>query len=342
MMRPNVSLFLIIFALTPNLTRVAVADNNTNSAHQTVELTYNAPWTKYCLTGKDTIAGKVCFTGKYGRLKSGMPVVSAVVIEPEGKPSILRVTLPLGMQLVHGTRIILDSNPPQQSPYVICFKNGCMSDYKVTPENIAAMKRAQNLVVQAINSNGAPLTLPLPLAEFAKAYDGPPTGQTVSQPAQILDQTNASASLTSGTANGERNSYASNEIANRQVIRMENNFGVYSVPVRFNDTITINAVVDSGAADVSIPADLVLTLMRAKTVLQEDFLGKQTYVLADGSEVPSQQFRLRSLKVGAKTIENVVAVVATSTDAPILLGQSFLSKFKSWSIDNEQHTLILR
>jgi hypothetical protein len=30
-------------------------------------------------------------------------------------------------------------------------------------------------VVQAINSNGAPLTLPLPLAEFAKAYDGPPT-----------------------------------------------------------------------------------------------------------------------------------------------------------------------
>jgi hypothetical protein len=29
--------------------------------------------------------------------------------------------------------------------------------------------------VQAINSNGAPLTLPLPLAEFAKAYDGPPT-----------------------------------------------------------------------------------------------------------------------------------------------------------------------
>jgi hypothetical protein len=29
-------------------------------------------------------------------------------------------------------------------------------------------------VVQAINANGA-VTLPLPLAEFAKAYDGPPT-----------------------------------------------------------------------------------------------------------------------------------------------------------------------
>ena len=42
------------------------------------------------------------------------------------------------------------------------------------------MKKGQNLVVQAINSNGAPLTLPLPLAgEFAKAYDGPPTDPKV-------------------------------------------------------------------------------------------------------------------------------------------------------------------
>jgi hypothetical protein len=80
------------------------------------------------------------------------------------------------MQLIHGTRVIVDSNPPQQSPYVICFQNGCMSDYEATPELIASLKKGQNLVVQAINSNGAPLTLPLPLAgEFAKAYDGPPT-----------------------------------------------------------------------------------------------------------------------------------------------------------------------
>jgi Invasion associated locus B (IalB) protein len=45
----------------------------------------------------------------------------------------------------------------------------------VTPELLANLKKGQNLVVQAINSNGAPLTLPLPLADFAKAYDGPPT-----------------------------------------------------------------------------------------------------------------------------------------------------------------------
>jgi invasion protein IalB len=147
---------------------------------QQVQLIY-APWTKFCLKGQEANAKQVCFTGKDGRIESGQPVIAAVIIEPEGEPKkILRVTLPLGMQLVHGTRVIVDSNAPQQSPYVICFQNGCMSDYEATPELIANLKKGQNLVVQAINSNGAPLTLPLPLAgEFAKAYDGPPTDPKV-------------------------------------------------------------------------------------------------------------------------------------------------------------------
>src|SRR6202046_1584071 len=146
---------------------------------QQIQLIY-APWTKFCLKGQDANAKQVCFTGKDGRIESGQPVIAAVIIEPEGEPKkILRVTLPLGMQLVHGTRVIVDGNPPVQAPYVICFQNGCMSDYDVTPELLANMKKGQNLVVQAINSNGQPLTLPLPLAEFAKAYDGPPTDPKV-------------------------------------------------------------------------------------------------------------------------------------------------------------------
>jgi len=146
---------------------------------QQIQLIY-APWTKFCLKGQDAAAKQVCFTGKDGRIESGQPVIAAVIIEPEGEPKkILRVTLPLGMQLIHGTRVIVDGNTPLQSPYVICFANGCMSDYDVTPELLANMKKGKNLVVQAINSNGAPLTLPLPLEEngssFAKAFDGPPT-----------------------------------------------------------------------------------------------------------------------------------------------------------------------
>jgi len=153
-------------------------------ADQQVQLIY-APWTKFCLKGQDASAKQVCFTGKDGRIESGQPVVAAVVIEPEGETKkILRVTLPLGMLLVHGTRVIIDSNPPAQSPYVICFQNGCMSDYEVTPELLANMKKGQNLVVQAISSNNQPITLPLPLSDFAKAYDGPPTDPKVFEETQ--------------------------------------------------------------------------------------------------------------------------------------------------------------
>jgi invasion protein IalB len=153
----------------------AAAPAAAQPADQQVQLIY-APWTKFCLKGQDANAKQVCFTGKDGRIESGQPVVAAVIIEPEGEPKkILRVTLPLGMLLVHGTRIIVDQNTPAQAPYVICFQNGCMSDYEVTPELLANMKKGQNLVIQAISSNQQPVTLPLPLGDFAKAFDGPPT-----------------------------------------------------------------------------------------------------------------------------------------------------------------------
>ena len=146
---------------------------------QQVQLIYS-PWTKFCLKGEGADAKQVCFTGKDARIESGMPVVAAVLIEPEGEPKkILRVTLPLGMQLVHGTRVIVDQNQPMTAPYVICFTNGCMADYDASGDLIPKMKTGQGLVVQAINSTGQPISLVLPLQDFAKAYDGPPTDPKV-------------------------------------------------------------------------------------------------------------------------------------------------------------------
>jgi invasion protein IalB len=144
-----------------------------------VQLIYS-PWTKFCLKGQEADAKQVCFTGKDARIESGMPVVAAVLIEPENEPKkILRVTLPLGMQLVHGTRVIIDQSQPMTAPYVICFTNGCMADYEANAEMIGKMKKGQGLVVQAINSTGQPISLVLPLGDFGKAYDGPPTDPKV-------------------------------------------------------------------------------------------------------------------------------------------------------------------
>lgn len=148
-----------------------------------VQLIYS-PWTKFCLKPTDpnapANAKQVCFTGKDARLESGMPVVAAVLIEPEGEPKkVLRITLPLGMQLVHGTRVIVDQGQPSTGPYVICFTNGCMADYEANADLVGKLKKGQQLAVQAINGNGQPVNLVLPLSDFAKAYDGPPTDPKV-------------------------------------------------------------------------------------------------------------------------------------------------------------------
>ncbi len=163
----------------PEAQQQAPAPQAGGEQQQQPQLIYS-PWTKFCLKGQDANAKQVCFTGKDARIESGMPVVAAVIIEPEGEPKkILRVTLPLGMQLVHGTRVIVDQNQPMTAPYVICFTNGCMADYDVSADLLGKMKKGQGLVVQAINSTGQPISLILPLADFAKAYDGPPTDPKV-------------------------------------------------------------------------------------------------------------------------------------------------------------------
>jgi invasion protein IalB len=142
-------------------------------------LTYS-PWTKVCLKGQEANAQQVCFTGKEGRIDTGMLVIGAVLIEPEGATAkTLRITLPLGMQLPQGTRAIVDQGQPMTAPYMICFPNGCMADYEASGELIAKLKKGQSLVVQGINSQGHAVSLPLPLPDFANAYDGPPTDPKV-------------------------------------------------------------------------------------------------------------------------------------------------------------------
>jgi hypothetical protein len=114
----------------------------------------------------------------------------------------------------------------------------------------------------------------------------------------------------------------------------------FIVSVMINGKITLNFTIDSGAADVSVPSDVVSTLIRTGSITKEDFLGEQQYQLADGSVVPSATFIIRSLKVGDKVVENVKGSVAPPKGI-LLLGQSFLNRFNYWSIDNRQRLLFL-
>jgi tetratricopeptide (TPR) repeat protein len=132
----------------------------------------------------------------------------------------------------------------------------------------------------------------------------------------------------------------SSAISGSTVVPMVPEGGTFVVPVRINDQITLNFVIDSGASDVNVPADVVMTLLRTGTITNSGFLGTQKYRMADGSTVPSQQFMIRSLKVGDRILENVTGSIAP-VEGGLLLGQSFLRRFKSWSIDNQKEALVL-
>jgi gag-polyprotein putative aspartyl protease len=125
------------------------------------------------------------------------------------------------------------------------------------------------------------------------------------------------------------------------LVPLEQDGGTLRVPVRINDAIELKFTIDSGAADVSIPADVASTLVRTGTITDDDFIGNQTFVLADGSTVPSAEFRIRSLRVGTLELRNVTASLA-DRKGPLLLGQSFLTRLTSWSVDNQRQVLILK
>jgi hypothetical protein len=123
-------------------------------------------------------------------------------------------------------------------------------------------------------------------------------------------------------------------------VALKQESGALLVPVMINDAVRLDFTLDSGASVVSIPADVAMTLMRTGTITRDDFLGNQTFQLADGSTVPSTILRIRSLRVGDLELHDVEASVSDVKGA-LLLGQTFLGRLSSWSVDNQRHVLIL-
>ncbi len=172
---------------TPEAQQAAPAPAQAQGAEPQQPQFIYSPWTKFCVKSdpNDPNSKQVCFTGKDARIESGMPVAAVVIIEQQGEPKkLLQVTLPLHMLLQPGTRFIVDQEQPLTAPYFLCVEIGCLARYEATPELIAKMKKGQQVTVQAIGQNNQPVSVPLPLAEFAKAYDGPPTDPKIVQEQQ--------------------------------------------------------------------------------------------------------------------------------------------------------------
>ena len=123
-------------------------------------------------------------------------------------------------------------------------------------------------------------------------------------------------------------------------VALEHYGGTFRIPVLINDVMLQHFVVDSGASHVTIPEDVAMSLLRAGTIDESDIGSEGTCVLADGSEARCDEIRIRKLKVGNHVVQNVDGRIV-GVQGDLLLGQSFLRRFKSWSIDNNRQVLIL-
>ncbi len=139
----------------------------------------NTPWTKVC--GTDPASNKeICMTTQDFTAETGQPLASAAIREVKDDPNKkFIVSVPVGMLLQPGTRVVIDQQPPLSLKYEICFPNGCFAGMDVNAEFVTKLKKSQSMTIQALQMGGRTLNFVLPTKEFAKAYDGAPSDPNV-------------------------------------------------------------------------------------------------------------------------------------------------------------------
>ena len=114
-------------------------------------------------------------------------------------------------------------------------------------------------------------------------------------------------------------------------IELEPSNGIYLVACEVND-IPMKFVLDTGASNVSISSTEALFLIKQGKIDDEDFIGELNYKTASGEILEGTEIILRKIDMNGYVITNVKATIIHDLNAPLLLGQSALSKLGDYSI----------
>ncbi|MBL6616150.1 MAG: clan AA aspartic protease [Reyranella sp.] len=126
--------------------------------------------------------------------------------------------------------------------------------------------------------------------------------------------------------------------ATRATAQFQRMGGVFVLSGLLDTTTQAYFIVDSGAATVQVPEEAVEEMKRKGTLTEADFMGQHRFILADGRGMQQRVFRLRTLQIGDRTMENVMATMG-APKSRALLGQSFLRRLNWWKIDNVRNAI---
>lgn len=114
--------------------------------------------------------------------------------------------------------------------------------------------------------------------------------------------------------------------------------GVCKVKCHINN-LPLHFIFDTGAADVSMSSVEATFMLKNGYLSTADVLGKQNYMTADGNISEGTIINLRDVKLGSLHLKDIKASVVRNQSAPLLLGQSVLSKLGKIEIDNGNKVL---
>lgn len=114
--------------------------------------------------------------------------------------------------------------------------------------------------------------------------------------------------------------------------------GVCKVKCAING-LPLHFIFDTGAADVSISSIEATFMAKNDFLSSSDIIGKQNYQTADGNITEGTIINLKDVKLGSLHLNNIKASVVRNQAAPLLLGQSVLSKLGKIEIDNTKKVL---
>lgn len=103
--------------------------------------------------------------------------------------------------------------------------------------------------------------------------------------------------------------------------------------------LPLHFIFDTGATDVSISSVEATFMAKNDFLSSSDIIGKQNYQTADGNITEGTVINLKDVKLGSLHLNNIKASVVRNQAAPLLLGQSVLSKLGKIEIDNTKKVL---
>ena len=104
--------------------------------------------------------------------KTGQLIVLINIrVSAETRAPIALVQLPLGLNLPAGAKIQVDDGKTSELQIQTCEARGCYANFQISPDVLAALKSGKQLKVSFQNMAKETITIPMPLADFAAAYE---------------------------------------------------------------------------------------------------------------------------------------------------------------------------